>query len=301
MVVAGLYGGQDLTDISLDKNLVFSAENIVRNYGKKAALSGLSIIADTPGIFGLLGRNGAGKSTFIRILTGQDLPTGGKAFLFGENPFDNPKALSNVCIALDRSEFGSLKNLREWIKVSSALYPNWDDDAAEKLVHRFELDPKKKLKAMSRGMQTAAMLLIALSSGAQLTIFDEPSLGLDAVVRERFYDTLLEYKKSQPTRTFLLSTHLIEEVARTLDYVWMIEDGKLLAKGTVAQLTGTAYQLSGASITTPDGAKLLRREETNGITTLFLEGERPADIPAGAALSPISLQRLFVMLTDKET
>ncbi|MDR2505780.1 MAG: ABC transporter ATP-binding protein [Oscillospiraceae bacterium] len=281
-----------------DTNLIFSAENLTRSYGKKAALAGLTLTCDKPGIYGLLGRNGAGKSTFIRILTGQDLPTSGKALLFDTNPFDNPAALEGVCIALDRSEFGGVKNLREWMKVSASMYSDWDQSAADKLTARFELDPRKKLRAMSRGMQTAAMLLIALSSGAPLTIFDEPSLGLDAVVRERFYDMLLDFRNRQPKRTFLLSTHLIEEVSRTLDYVWMIEAGTLLAQGTVAELCGTAYQLSGIGAAVPQGARLLRREEINGITILTLSGERPTEAPAGCAVSSVSLQRLFVMLTD---
>jgi len=269
-------------------------------YGKKAALDSLDIFAASPGIHGLLGRNGAGKSTFIRIITGQDLPTNGKAYLFGKNPYDNPAVLSKVCIAIDRPEFGALRNLKEWMCVSASIYPNWDQGTADRLVERFELDKKKRLKSMSRGMQTAATLLVALSSGAELTIFDEPSLGLDAVMRERFYDMLIDFRHTQPSRCFLVSTHLIEEVARTLDYVWMIEEGKLLASGTVAELIGKAYQMSGFGIIPPDYARLLRREETNGITTLYLEGERPESPPQGSVISPISLQRLFVMLTDKD-
>lgn len=94
----------------------------------------------------------------------------------------------------------------------------------------FGLPLKKPLKGYSRGMQTALLLCAGLASGAELTIFDEPSLGLDAVMRERFYDEVVAAHRREPERTFLISTHLIDEVARTLDYAVMIDGGHLLAQ-----------------------------------------------------------------------
>ncbi|MDR1569233.1 MAG: ABC transporter ATP-binding protein [Oscillospiraceae bacterium] len=279
---------------------ILEARSVTRKYGTKVALNNLDLTVNEPGVVGLLGRNGAGKSTLLRILMGQDLPTSGEARLFGERPFDNAAVLSRVCMALDHPEYGSLRTVSDLLEVSASIYSRWDAAQAKRLIDRFELDTKKKLKALSRGMQTSLALLIGLSSCAELTLFDEPSLGLDAVMRERFYDLLIEAKRSQPERCFVVSTHLIEEVARTLDSVRMIEDGRLLAQGGVDELTKDAYMLTGAGAEKPEYAELMKREDYNGLTTLYLRGKRPDQLPPGATITPISLQRLFVLMTDKE-
>lgn len=279
---------------------IIQTQGLTRMYGNKAALAGLDLDVSSPGIVGLLGRNGAGKSTLLRILTGQDLPTSGEAMLFGCKPFDNPRILSRVCMALDHPEYGSVRTARDLLSVSSGIFPKWDVQEALRLTDRFELDLKKKVKALSRGMQTSLSLLAGLASRADLTFFDEPSLGLDAVMRERFYDMLIDAKRSQPDRCFVVSTHLIEEVSRALDSVRMIDAGKLIATGTPDELTRNAYTLTGLGAQPPEGARLLKREEYNGITTLYLEGRRPDELPPGMVIERLSLQRLFVLMTDTD-
>jgi len=282
---------------------VWEASRLTRLYGDKAALDGFSASVPAGGVAGLLGRNGAGKSTLLRILTGQDLPTGGTARVFGGNPFDNPGVLRRVCLVPDHPEFGALRTVKEALAVHAALYPGWDAEAAPRLLERFELKPKLRLKALSRGMQTALGLVIGLASGAPFTLFDEPSLGLDAVMRERFYDLLVEYK-SRPgadgqVRTFLISTHLIEEAARTLDWVVLIESGRFLADGTVASLTADAYLLFGADCPLPEGASLLREEDNPQMGRVrTVRGPKPDPLPPGVFTQPVSLQRLFVLMTD---
>ncbi|MDR2656697.1 MAG: ABC transporter ATP-binding protein [Oscillospiraceae bacterium] len=274
-----------------------SVEGVTRRYGDKTALDALSFDIRERGVAGFLGRNGAGKSTLLRILIGQDLPTSGKARLFGEDPFDNPGVLRRVCMVQDHPDPGALKGVRDLLAVSHATYPKWDDAFAERLIKRFELDTRKKLKALSRGMHTSLALVIGLASGAELTLFDEPSLGLDAVMRERFYDTLIE-TRGKTDRCFLVSTHLIEEAARTLDTVRMIENGKLLAGGTVAELTGSAFTMTGPVVEPPPGVKVLRRDTRDGLVTLACQGERPHTPPPNVTIAPVSLQRLFVLLTE---
>ncbi|GHU67509.1 ABC transporter ATP-binding protein [Clostridia bacterium] len=274
-----------------------SVEGVTRRYGNKTALDALSFDIRERGIVGFLGRNGAGKSTLLRILIGQDLPTSGQVKLFGEDPFDNPNVLLRVCMVQDHPDSGALKGVRDLLAVSRTIYPKWDDAFAERLIKRFDLDTRKKLKALSRGMHTSLALTIGLASGAELTLFDEPSLGLDAVMRERFYDILIE-TRDKTDRCFLVSTHLIEEAARTLDTVRMIENGKMLAEGTVAELTGSAFTMTGPAVESPVGAKVLRRDTRDGLVTLTCQGERPDPPPPNVTIAPVSLQRLFVLLTE---
>ena len=124
------------------------------------------------------------------------------------------------------------------------------------------------MKTFSRGMQTSVMLTVGLASNAPLTIIDEPSLGLDAVMRERFYDLLLEEKQKNPDRTFLISTHLIDEVTRFLDYAVMIDDGNLLCEGTVDELQEGTLSVSGDAEVVQEltaGTDLLKQEELAGM------------------------------------
>lgn len=290
---------------------------LTRRYGKSAALDRLTLHQAPSGIVGLLGRNGAGKSTLLRILTGQDRPTEGQAMVFGELPFDNAGVLPRMCLVPDRPQFGNLRTIKAVLEASAALYPNWNMEEACDLVYRFDLlDPSgrkdsgdlpaaqrfrqmrdKRVKALSRGMQTSLNLIVGLASHAPLTFFDEPSLGLDAVMRERFYDILLEYRHNSQ-RCFVVSTHLIDEVARILDEVILIDRGRLLDQGTVSQLTENAYILTGASAAVPEGAQCLGMERIGDLVTLYCRGERPASLPKGVSLAPLNLQRLFVLLTD---
>ncbi|GHU73985.1 ABC transporter ATP-binding protein [Clostridia bacterium] len=274
-----------------------SVEGATRKYGDKTALDALTFDVKERGIVGFLGRNGAGKSTLLRILIGQDLPTSGQVRLFGEDPFDNPRVLSRVCLVQDHPDYGALRGVEDLLAVSRAAYPKWDDEFAQRLLKLFELDTRKKLKALSRGMHTSLALMIGLASGADLTLFDEPSLGLDAVMRERFYNILIE-TRYKTDRSFLVSTHLIEEAARTLDTVCMIDNGRLLAQGTVAELTSGAFTMTGPAVPDLPGLKVLRRDVHEGLMTLTCQGKAPDPVPPNVTVATVSLQRLFVLLVE---
>ena len=148
---------------------------------------------------------------------------------------------------------------------------------------------------------------MGLASRAPFTIIDEPSLGLDAVMRERFYDLLLEERQKDADRTFLISTHLIDEVVRLLDYAVMIDDGRLLCEGTVAELQEGYLSVSGdaaAVLELTADAKLLKQEELAGtlVRHVRLNEESIRRIKADSRVrtAPIGLQRLFVFLTEEQ-
>ncbi|MEG0766278.1 MAG: ABC transporter ATP-binding protein [Clostridia bacterium] len=284
----------------MNETPIVAVSNLTRRFGKKEALAGLSFEITGGAIVGLLGRNGAGKSTLLRILTAQDLQTKGDVRLFGEKPFENARVLSQICLISDKPDYGNLRTISDVLSTYAQLQPRWDASYALQTLERFELTRGLRLKGLSRGMQTALGLTCGMASRAPLTLFDEPSLGLDAVMRERFYDMVLEDYARVP-RTFLLSTHLIEEVTRVLQTVVMIDCGKLLLQGNAKALMAEAYTLAGENaqaVFAETGAQLLRTETLEGVLTLSCRGARPACLPAGVTCTPLSLQRLFVLLTD---
>lgn len=281
-------------------------QGLSQRFGKTQALNNLSFSIAPGQIVGLLGRNGAGKSTLLRIVSAQLRANRGNAWLFGQPVFSRTVALSTLCMIADTPDFGRLKNIKQMFYVCEGLFPSWDRARACELIRQFELPMKKPLKGFSRGMQTALLLTVGLASGALITIFDEPSLGLDAVMRERFYDLLIQEHQKDPGRTFILSTHLIDEVARTLDSAVMIDQGQLLCQAELSGFHRIYLSVSGA----PDAV----REETAGMTILKEEevagslvrhvrlnqvsdGQRLA-VSGRVQTAPMSLQRLFVFLTQ---
>ena len=279
---------------------------LTRRFGRAMALDGLDFVVSAGQVVGLLGRNGAGKSTLLRILSGQLRPTAGEAELLGAPV--GPASLGRLCLIGDTPDFGGLRNGKEFLKVCSGLFPGWQQERAERLTTLFGLPLTKPLKGYSRGMQTALLLCAGLSSGAELTVFDEPSLGLDAVMRERFYDAVVQAHREEPGRTFLLSTHLIDEVARTLDYAVMIDAGRLLAEGTAEELTKLYLCVSGVPEAVrgeTEGLDVLKEEEVAGSLVRYLRLHAPQDaqrIREGGRVqvAPMGLQKLFVFLTEEK-
>ncbi len=281
---------------------------VSRRFRNTQALNDLSLTIPAGKIVGLLGRNGAGKSTLLRIVSGMLKPNVGETQIEGEKVYDHARALGKLCLIGDTPDFGSLSKIGDLFYVCKGLFPNWNDPYARELIARFELPMNKRMKTFSRGMQTGLMLCVGLASGADLTVFDEPSLGLDAVMRERFYDLLVEEKRRNPRRTFLVSTHLIDEVARVLDYAVLIDAGHMLCAGTVEELQNGYLSVSGAPEAVrelTDGMMLLKEEEMGGSLVRHVKLNVPEDqvrIEADARVrtAPVGLQRLFVFLTEEK-
>lgn len=283
-------------------------QNVTRRFGSTTALNGLAFSIAPGQTVGLLGRNGAGKSTLLRILSGQLQASEGEVRLFGQ-PVRPESSFSQMCLIGDTPDFGKLSNIKDLFYVCGGLFPRWNQGRAEELLSRFELSEKKRLKGFSRGMQTALLLSVGLASGAPLTVFDEPSLGLDAVMRERFYDLLWQETHTPGAssgRTFLLSTHLIEEVTRVLDSAVLIDSGCLLTQGAIAELTESYLSVSGqpdAVRAATEGLTVLREEEMAGSLVRHLRLNSSSDRERLTAASsvqtaPMNLQRLFVFLTE---
>lgn len=280
---------------------------VTRSFGKNKALDDLTFSVPAGRIVGLLGRNGAGKSTLLRIVSAQLRPNAGDAAIGGVPVFDSVAAMERLCLIGDTPDFGGLGKMKQLFRVCAGLFPEWDDDYAWELTGRFELPVNRKLKTYSRGMQTAVQLTLGLASGAALTVFDEPSLGLDAVMRERFYDLLLQEKQRSPERTFILSTHLIDEVARALDEAVLIDAGQLLRQGTLAELTEGYLSVSGpadAVMELTADRPVLKEETLAGTLARHIqlrdaEDKRRIEADPRVQTAAVPLQRLFVFLTEE--
>ncbi|MFS0724551.1 ABC transporter ATP-binding protein [Paenibacillus sp. 1P07SE] len=283
---------------------IVEVQGLTKHYKDVTAVDNVSFTLEENKIYGLLGRNGAGKTTVMHMLTAQTFATSGDIRIFGEHPYENSRILSRICFIKESQRYPDVFRVCDALAVAASMYPQWDAEFASDLLDRFSLPPKRNIKKLSRGMLSAVGIIIGLASRAPLTIFDEPYLGLDAVARQMFYDLLLEDYAEHP-RTIVLSTHLIDEVSRMLEHVLVIDKGRLIINEDTETLRSYAFTLAGpAAKVEPflEGRQVTRREPLGSYMTATVIGElsradRGQAQADGLELLPVSLQQLIVELT----
>lgn len=284
------------------------AEGITKTYGKKDVLHDMNLVFEPGRIYGLIGRNGAGKTTLLSVLSGQNPASAGTVTLDGAPVWENPKALSHICFSRELSPMiagnANPMKVKEYLQIAAAFFPDWDSEMAERLVKKFGLDVKKRVSKLSKGMLSMVTIIIALASRAEFTFLDEPVAGLDVVAREQFYSLLVE-EFSETGRTFVISTHIIEEAADVLEEVILIDDGKLLLKEDTQELIDRSFHVSGHEEEVEHavrGLEIHHPEQvgrSKGVTVLLKPGQ---SIPEGydVSIQKLSLQKIFVALCGEE-
>lgn len=283
-------------------------ENISKVYGKNEVLHNVSLTLEQGKIYGLIGRNGAGKTTLLSILTAQNPATSGTVSLDGEKVWENRKSLEKLCFSreLNASTESGLAAMKakEYLRLAATYYLNWDKEMEKRLIELFKLDTKKKLGKLSKGMLSMVTIIVAMCSKALFTFLDEPVAGLDVVAREQFYKLLLrEYTESG--RTFVVSTHIIEEAADVLEEVIIIHDGRIMVKANTQEFVDSAVYVSGKIEDVDAATKGLdvRHAEVIGRSkgvTVFLKDGESVDESCDVSVQSVNLQKAFVALCGEE-
>ncbi len=278
-------------------------DHVSRRYRGVTALDDVSVAFEEGSITGLLGRNGAGKSTLMRIITAQEFPSTGTVRVHGRNPVEQDDVLRTMSFVKESQLYPDIK-VKRVIEAASWFYPRWSHELATQLIEDFDLPMKRPVKKVSRGMHSAVGIVIGLASRAEITLFDEPYLGLDAVARQIFYDRLLADYAQHP-RTILLSTHLIDEVANLLEHVIVIDQGRITVDAPAEDLRGRAVTVSGRAAAVDEfiaHRDVLTRHGVGSLATVTIDG--PLDDLAIARardlhldVGPVSLQE-FVIRTS---
>ncbi|MCE5172874.1 ABC transporter ATP-binding protein [Paenibacillus profundus] len=283
---------------------ILEVQRLTKSYGGATAVNEVSFALEPEKIYGLLGRNGAGKTTIMHMITAQLFPTRGEVKVFGENPYENERILSRICFIKESQKYPDTYRVVDVLEAAAAFYPNWDRDYAYALLEDFRLPPKRNMKKLSRGMLSAVGIVVGLASRAPLTIFDEPYLGLDAVSRSLFYDRLIEDYGEHP-RTVILSTHLIDEVSQLLEHVLVIDEGKLIMNEDADALRGRAFTVVGTSSKVDAYTaekEVINRSMFGGLASATIVGDMTVNDKKqaealGLELATVSLQQLIVYLT----
>ena len=214
-----------------------------RRFGPRTALSSVSLTMPRGAIYGLVGANGAGKTTLIRHILGLLRAESGSVRVFGLDPVADPVGvLSRIGYLSEENDLPGWMRVDELIRYSRAFYPGWDDAYAEELRDKFALDPAAKVRTLSKGQKARAGLLVALAYRPELLVLDEPSSGLDPIVRRDILGAVIRTIADEG-RTVLFSSHLLEEVEQVADHVTMIREGHVVLSeplGAIKQAHGGA-------------------------------------------------------------
>lgn len=215
---------------------IIEVQRLTRQFDGKIALNDLSLIVPRGGVFGLIGGNGAGKTTLIRHILGMLKAQSGSVRVFGLDPIENPVAvLGRIGYLSEDRDLPNWMRVHELIRYTQAFYPNWDAKYAEELREAFDLDPKAKVKTLSRGQRARAGLLVALAHRPDLLVLDEPSSGLDPVVRRDILGAIIRTIADEG-RTVFFSSHLLDEVERVADRVAIIHEGRIMLTASMDEI-----------------------------------------------------------------
>lgn len=286
---------------------VVSAKGLTKRYGSFTAVDAVDVTLEENRIYGLLGRNGAGKTTIMQLLTGQLFPDAGSLDVFGRAPAEHADVLRRMCFIAESQRYPDSFKAVHVFKAAPWFFENWDAAFAEQLIKDFRLPLNRPIKKLSRGQLSAVGVIVGLASRAPLTFFDEPYLGLDAVARHVFYDRLLEDYAEHP-RTIVLSTHLIDEVANLLEHVILIDQGRILFDRDADELRGSATTVAGPRSVVESfvaDRPVIGREGLGGLASATIDGrldqaERIRAAELGLELAPVSLQQLIIHLTGTD-
>ena len=209
-------------------NAVVEIRGLTRRFGPKVALDQVSLAVPAGAVVGLVGENGAGKTTLIKHVLGLLRAETGSVRVFGRDPVADPVGvLARIGYLSEEADLPEWMQVHELMRYARSFYPAWDDDYAEQLRQEFGLDVKARIRQLSKGQRARAGLMVALAYRPDLLVLDEPSSGLDPIVRRDILGAIIRTIADEG-RTVLFSSHLLGEVERVSDQVAMIQAGKIL-------------------------------------------------------------------------
>ena len=263
------------------------------------ALEGLNLTLPSGCILGLIGENGAGKSTTIKLLLGMLKPDGGSASVLGADIGGDLRPVKEeIGVVLDEPGLPHMLKAGQIDKIMGSIYKNWSSGDFAALLRRLDLPEDKPYGDFSRGMKMKMGLAIALAHKPRLLLLDEATSGLDPVVRDDVTDLLLDFTRDEG-HSILLSSHIVSDLEKVCDYIAFLHKGKLMLMEEKDALTNE-YGLLQCSLTEADqidsAAVIGRRDSPYGCRLIV----RRDAVPAGTVLGSVSIEELFIFMVKEE-
>ncbi|MBS4210143.1 ABC transporter ATP-binding protein [Bacillus sp. FJAT-50079] len=286
---------------------VIKSMELTKKYGRATVLDHMSFAIRENTITGLIGRNGVGKTTLLKILAGFIHKTSGEVTVFSERPFNSLIVSANSIMIDDQMTWPPSMNLTELMASASSFYPNWNAELANGMIEYFSLNPNQSYERLSKGMKSTFNLIIGICARCSLTILDEPTTGMDAAVRQDFYRALLKDYLAHP-RTIILSSHHLHEIEHLLEDVLLMNDGKVHLHLPIAELKERAVGLQGiksAVVGWTMGRNILHEKEIapgrvfSVVRNDFTEADFESARLEGVEISSISANDVCIYETNK--
>lgn len=274
-------------------------DQVTKKYGRAAILKNITLCVDEPGIYCLLGRNGAGKTTLLKSIAGYQNITNGTIKVNGRTI--TTSALDTGVSYIENFARHFNLPVRKLLRVASEVNPNYDYDFASEMMERFELDGKKKFNQLSLGMKTMISTIICLASNKDVILLDEPVLGFDAIMRVEFYDMLTESFKKHP-RIIIVSTHIIEEIAKTIQKLIIIDKGTVRFFDTLKAVETKAFRISGLQKdveAATQNLNIIGWDMAGGFITSYIFDTPPAETDS-LEIQPLTLQDFFIQMVGNK-
>jgi ABC-2 type transport system ATP-binding protein len=290
---------------------LIETSGLIKTFGGHVALHGIDLEVGRGSIFGFLGRNGAGKSTTIRLLLGFINADHGEARLFGEavrGPRTDPKHRSRLGFVSEQKDLYPYMTVEQIIRFTRPLFPGWRNDLERKYLRIFDLPPKRKVGHLSKGMRSKLMLLLAISHGAELLILDEPTDGLDPAVLEEVLQELVALAGSDGT-TIFFSSHQLSEVEQIADRVAILDEGRIVLNDDLDclkeqyQRLQLVFEKEPPEIRWPAAAKHVR--QSGRMVSILARGNVDEIITLARSMAgsvertPVSLKEIFLNYVRK--
>ena len=284
---------------------MIEVKNLSKKFGKNVALDGLNLTVENGSVVGLIGSNGGGKSTLLRLLSGVYFPDEGEILIDGEAPFDNPDVKANCYFVSDFPFFYSNSTIKNTAAIYRKIYPHWSDEAFERYCALFPLNINQPIITMSKGMQRQTALIIALSTCPKYLFLDEIFDGLDAVVRLVLKKLLAEHVSAQEM-TVIIASHNLRELEDLCDSISLLHQGKVIVQRDIYSLRNEYRKVQIGFNEVPEGelfggmdvVSVLKNGNVFNVTIKGTEDEFMPQIealqPAFVSAMPLTLEEVFL-------
>ena len=280
---------------------MIEVKDVVKTFDGFRALDGVTMTVPRGAVYGLVGPNGAGKSTLIRHLTGIYRPDSGVIDIDGQPVYENPAVKARIAYIPDDVFYFPQATIPDMMRYYRGIYPKFDAERYQKLGEVFQLDPKRQIRRLSKGMQKQAAFWLAMSLRPDVLVLDEPVDGLDPVMRKQVWSVILEDVATRGT-TVLVSSHNLRELEDVCDHVGVLHEGKMLLERSLSDLQENIVKVQLVTDRpVPPELNVLHKSMTGRIQTLIVRGDRREIAgllqqcnPLLCDLLPLSLEEIFI-------
>ncbi|QFG00494.1 ABC transporter ATP-binding protein [Psychrobacillus glaciei] len=284
---------------------VIDCKRLKKRYKRMYALEDITFQLNDQKITGLIGRNGAGKTTLLKILAGFIKESAGEVKVFSNKPFNNLCVSANSILVDDQMSFPDSLTLADILEVGSSFYAKWDSELASRLFNYFNLDSKQKHSKLSKGTQATFNMIFGLATRCQLTMFDEPTNGMDEAVRSDFYRALLKEYIAYP-RSILLSSHHLAEMEHLLEDILLIDKGKVVFHKSLDEVKEYAVAIQGPTdlvVKLTDQMEILHTRELDGLQKyIIVKNENSLELGRNGEITiqPVSASEVCMLVTSEQ-